>query len=205
MAAGHPGQREQTRPRGGRVVEIPGPPRQPRIRRERLGAQLRPVAARRKRHAGLARVDAAGQAEAAPRVVEPPRELIEPPEADGFARRPHGRRPVLDELRRARREQRQRQQIEPVVLEHALERPRVAGADVAEVAVRNLEAGHVAFALEAAQRALQRAQAAAAGIEHRRGIVGDPSAPWPRHSRRAGCSMSTCGRPANGVSSRWNR
>ena len=62
------------------------------------------------------------------------------------------------------RERGQRNQVEPVVLEHRLERRGVAGPHEVEVPPRNLVTGHVANPPHAEQRPLEHAQAAAVGL-----------------------------------------
>ena len=94
-----------------------------------------------------------------------------------------------DQMQQARRQAGERQQIEPVVLEHGGQRPRVAGAEELEVARRNLEARARRRYAPRAENLLARAPSSDSSHTLRQSLV----AP---QKRRAGCSTSTCGTPA---------
>ena len=71
-------------------------------------------------------------------------------------------RPVpARQLRRTGRQRGQRQQVEAIVLEHRRQRTRVAGPDELKVALRNLEAGHVAVTAMPEQLPFERAEGTA--------------------------------------------
>ena len=81
--------------------------------------------------------------------------LVEPAQTALLARLAARERPFLRQPARMRGDRRERQQIVAVVIEHALDRRRVAGAQEVKVARRDLEAGHVAEAMEAEHRSLE--------------------------------------------------
>ena len=142
-------------------------------------------------------VHATGAREARPRSGVHARSFVQPPEADRLTRGSDRRRPFLDELRGARGDQRERQQVEPVVLQHcsrAAARRRFgrSGNTATESRIR-------ARRLRACGRT-RSAPASSAGSS-----PALPPAPRLRHSRRAGWSMSRCGIPANGVAIRCTR
>ena len=98
-------------------------------------------------------------------------------------------RAFIQQLRGPRRDQRERQQVESIVLEHRLERTCVAAVHVVEVARRDLEPG-----TSPSRTWPHSVSRACSG--------GTADVLSPRQRRRAGCSMSTCGIPANGVAIR---
>ena len=77
------------------------------------------------------------------------------------------------------------------MLEHRLERTRIAGAQELEEPRRESRSRHVADPPQVQQHPLERRQPAA---RHRR----RSAEPRARHSRRAGCSMSKCGTSSSG-------
>ena len=153
------------------------------------------------------RREPAGVGETLARFLQPAAAQVDAPETQRLARAARRGRALLQHLAGLRGDERQRQDVEPVVLEHALERPGVAAPHEREVAIGNLPARHVAFALEPALRAFERGQPArrlegahAAVVAMHAPAAG--ASPSGRHRRRAGCSMSTWGMPANGDSMR---
>ena len=116
---------EQTLPdiRGRRVVAAP--PQQHGVRIQCLGAEPRP-------HLRGSRITGQG-------VRCHPGPLVQPPDAERFACGLRPRHSFVEQLRRPRGQQRQRQQVATVVLEHRVERPRIAGAHVVEIARGDLE------------------------------------------------------------------
>ena len=83
-------------------------------------------------------------------------EIEHSPEPESFAARAGRRWAFCQQMRESCGHERQRQDIETVVLEDAGERTGIAGPHEVEVAARNLEAGHVPLAHVAEQRTLER-------------------------------------------------
>ena len=83
-------------------------------------------------------------------------------ERERFARVADGLRSVPRHVKQTRRQRRERQQIETVVLEDRGELARVAGADELKIAAGDLEARHVARAAHAENLLLERAERTAA-------------------------------------------
>ncbi len=98
---------------------------------------------------------------ASPRAVGVAGALVEPAERELLARLAARVGSLLRQPQRVRHHRRQRQQIVTVVIEHARDHRRVAGAQEVKVARGNLEARHVAEPMEAEHGALERRQAAA--------------------------------------------
>ena len=113
-------------------------------------------------------------------IVDEPCTLVNPAETEGL--RPGSRRfsPGLEQLGGAGTDERQRHEIQPIVLEHGFERSRVARSDIRKVARGNFEPLHIAVADDTAQRAFQDAEAATAPEGPAHPVV--PGAPQP--SRR---------------------
>src|SRR6266850_75731 len=65
------------------------------------------------------------------------------------------------QMQQPRRERRERQQVEPVVLEDGRDRPGISGANEAKITARNLKAGHVADATRAQDLLLESDERAA--------------------------------------------
>ncbi len=94
--------------------------------------------------------------------LDEPRTLVDP--ADRQSLRSVGTTvgAVLDEAHGASRDGGERDQIQPVVLEHRLERTRIAAAHELKEARWDLESRHISDPSHIEQRALERRQAAAA-------------------------------------------
>ena len=90
-----------------------------------------------------------------------PERLVEPPDPERLACRRCRGHALIEQLRRARRQQRKRQQVVPVVFQHRTERPGIAGPHVVEIARRESRIRHVAFALVTEQRGLEAAETVA--------------------------------------------
>ena len=91
--------------------------------------------------------------------------------------------PAPRHVQQARRQRGQRQQIEPVVLEHRFERRRIAAAEELEVPPGNLESRHVAVAPGTDDLTFERHQRAAglcARVEHGRTACWRTSPESPR-------------------------
>ena len=114
--------------------------------------------------------------------------------------------PRRTSVQRPRGQRRERQQVEPIVLEHRRERPRVAGADELEIARGNLEARHVAVPAvpSTCRSSATSEQLDSCGFQ---GAGGTPVDAWDGRfqNRRADGSMSRCGSPAPAQDRRWNR
>ena len=106
-----------------------------------------------------ARVVLTAHSYASLRALVEARARVDAAERQRFARIARGGGAHLQQMQQPRRQARERQQIEPVVLENRGERPRVAGADELKIARGNFEAGHVACAPRA-EHAAARARRA---------------------------------------------
>ena len=145
-------------PQGGRVGESSGATVAKRQVSHRFGAQIAGVGA-------AFRARAIDRVEVTPlRLDEPPHSLEDATGREAFPRRHAACRGVRQYLQSARGHQRQRQQVEPVVLEHRLEALGVAVAHEVEIAIRDLESLDVANAPHAEQHPFERAQPAAVGV-----------------------------------------
>lgn len=82
--------------------------------------------------------------------------LVQPAQRQTLARRGRAGRSLRHEPARPRGDRRERHEILPVVLEDLTERADIAGAQILELARRNLDARHVVEARQAEQRSLVR-------------------------------------------------
>ena len=168
IGGGTPRQVGQPLPRLGGLASPAGSSPAVRQATERVGRRLRiapdaiePIDSRDVGHLGLVRAPGA---------------IVDPGQSQALVGVGRGRRSPLDETHRPRQHQRQRDEIEAVVLEHGLERPRVTVADELEVARRDLEPRHVADPMPAAEHALERPERATGLIGAVHGAASLPQA-----------------------------
>ena len=117
--------------------------------------------------------------------------------------------PAAQQPRGARGDAGERQQIEPVVVQHRLEHRPVAAAHEVEIAPRDLEARtrrrrarpRTACARAGRDGSRSRSRRRVRARAWRAGAVSQ--ATFFDHSRRATCSMSRCGSSSHGERRRW--
>src|SRR5262245_49437779 len=117
------------------VGELPVTPRQDRIRAPGFSAG-----------SGVCFAVLSSAQKRGARLESHPGAFVETSHAQPFPAVPRSRRTVLEELRRARGQHRQRDQIEAVVLHHRFEAARIASSYEVKVARGNFETRNVAFA-----------------------------------------------------------
>ena len=128
------------------------------------------------------------------RALDEPRPLVDPADRERLWSVGTTVSAGLDEAHGASRDSGERDQIQPVVLEHRLERTRIAAAHELEEAGRDLESGTspTRCTSNSVRSSVDRRQPPSVASSER-----------VFHSRRAVCSVSKCGTPSSGIAMRW--